>query len=192
MKTMTKKRLMLAALALVALAGLSCSNELTDNTAPVELVLSVDQDLNRIDFRSGAAGCDVAVGTVTVRSFVKNTQAPTGDLNRVRITRYRVSYRRVDGGTQVPRSYVRPMDALIDAGGEQDLSDFVIFETDALTQAPFAALLPSNGGRDPETGRPLVKLEVILELFGETLGGSNVSDSTSFQLDFCYDCGGCA
>jgi hypothetical protein len=37
-----------------------------------------------------------------------------------------------------------------------------------------------------------VKLEVILEVFGETLAGDNVFDSTAFPLEFCFDCGGCA
>jgi len=65
-------------------------------------------------------------------------------------------------------------------------------EADALSQAPFAALQPQNGGRDAETGRPVVKLEVILEVFGETLAGDNVFDSTVFPLEFCFGCGGCA
>jgi hypothetical protein len=67
-----------------------------------------------------------------------------------------------------------------------------VIEADALTQAPFAALRPQNGNRDPETGRPVVKLEVVLEVFGDTLAGDNVSDSTAFPLEFCYACGGCA
>jgi hypothetical protein len=66
-----------------------------------------------------------------------------------------------------------------------------VVEPDALTLAPFAALLPQNGGRDPVTGRPFVKLDVIVEIFGETLGGDRVYDATRFPLDFCYDCGGC-
>jgi hypothetical protein len=84
------------------------------------------------------------------------------------------------------------MDTLINGGSTATISDFVVLETDALSQAPFAALQPENGGRDPETGRPFVKLEVIVEVFGETLGGDNVSDSTAFVLDFCVNCGGCA
>jgi hypothetical protein len=28
-------------------------------------------------------------------------------------------------------------------------------------------------------------------VFGETLGGDNVFDSTTIPLEFCYDCEGC-
>jgi len=189
MNTTMKKQSMLAVLAVVALASLSCSNELTNNTAPVTLVLSNTQNLSQIDLQAGAVGCGVSVGTITMQVIAKNNQ--TSNLTAVRVTRYRVSYRRVDGGTLVPPPFVRAMDTLINANTTAGLSNFVILEADALNQSPFAALLPQNGSRDPETGRPFVKLEVTVEVFGETLGGDNVSDSTAFQIDFCFNCGGC-
>jgi hypothetical protein len=34
-------------------------------------------------------------------------------------------------------------------------------------------------------------MDVIVEIFGETLGGDAVYDATRFPLDFCYSCGGC-
>ena len=43
-----------------------------------------------------------------------------------------------------------------------------------------------------ETGRPIVGLDVVVEVFGETLAGERVSGSTRFPLDFCFDCGGCS
>ncbi len=188
-KTM-KRRSMLAVLAVVALASLSCSSELTDNAAPVTLVLSTTQNLHQVDLQTGAAGCATNVGTITMQVIPKSANG-TSTLTSVRVNRYRVSYRRVDGGTMVPASFVRAMDALIAAGETTGLSNLVVIEPDALSQAPFAALLPQNGGRDPETGRGFVKLEVIIEVFGETLGGDNVSDTTAFQIDFCFNCGGC-
>lgn len=190
MYTTMRKRLILAVLAIAAMASLSCSRELTSDAAPVTLVLSSTQALSQIDLQFGATGCAVNLGTINMRIIPKNSTA-SSDLTSVRVNRYRVSYKRLDGGTQVPRSFVRSMDALIRQGETVGLSDFIVFESDALSQAPFAALQPQNGSRDPETGRPFVKLEVILEVFGETLGGDNVSDSTAFGLDFCFDCGGC-
>jgi hypothetical protein len=59
-------------------------------------------------------------------------------------------------------------------------------------QAPFAALQPVNGGRDPETGKAFVKLEIILTIFGQTLAGERVSGTTRIPLDFCFACNGCA
>jgi hypothetical protein len=185
-----RKLLMLAVVALAALGSLSCSSELTDNAAPVELVISTTQNLSTIDLQAGATGCSGGIGTITLQAFPKNASS-SSTLTGVRVNRYRVSYRRIDGGTQVPRSFVRSMDALVNVGSNTAISNFIVLESDALSQAPFAALQPQNGGRDPETGRPLVKLEVIIEVFGETLGGDNVSDTTAFPLDFCFNCGGC-
>jgi hypothetical protein len=91
----------------------------------------------------------------------------------------------------VPAPFVRSIDTLVQSGAPIG-SKFTVVEADAVTQSPFAALLPQNGGRDAETGRPVVKLEVILEVFGETLAGDNVYDSTAFPLEFCYACGGCS
>jgi hypothetical protein len=185
-----KYRLIIVA---AALAGslLGCSSELTDNGSPVELVVTNTQNLQRIDIRTGATGCDASVGTINMLVLPKNTSV-TGNFVQVRVTRYRVSYQRTDGGTQVPASFVRSIDTLLTLGESTALAEFVILQGDAITQSPFAALLPANGGRDPETGRPLVKMDVIVELFGETLGGDNVYDATRFPLDFCFNCGGCA
>ena len=185
-----KNTLKLMVVALTATAALSCSSELTDNAAPVELVVTNTQILHRLDLApNDDPDCDQNIGTIHMQVFPKNGTV-TGDFVQVRANRYRVSYRRTDGGTQVPRSFVRSMDTLIGQEGTTG-SNFTIIEFDALLQAPFAALRPQNGGRDPETGRPVIQLEVILEVFGETLAGDNVYDSTAFPLDFCYDCNGC-
>ncbi len=190
MNTM-KKNLMLVAVALLATSMLSCSGELTDDSSPVTLVVTNTQTLRVIDIGpNDDVDCDQNVGTINMQVIPKNTNA-TGNLLQVRVNRYRVSYQRTDGGTQVPAPFVRSIDSLIGVGATGALSNFTILEADALNQAPFAALQPQNGGRDPQTGRPVVKLEVIVELFGETLGGDNVYDATRFPLDFCYDCGGC-
>ena len=186
-----KKAFALGALALAAtLVG--CSGELTDNAAPVELIVTNTQQLQIIDFSDNDdPDCDLDVGTINMQVIAKRSGL-TGDFAAVRVTRYRVSYRRTDGGTLVPAPFVRAIDTLIGIGETGSLSRFLILEPDALVQAPFAALLPQNGGRDPETGRPIVKFDVIVEIFGETLGGDNVFDSTRFPLDFCFDCGGCS
>lgn len=190
MNTM-KKNLLLVAVILLASSMLSCSGELTDDAAPVKLVVTNTQNLRIIDFApNDDADCDQNVGTINMQVIPKSENA-TGNFVQVRATRYRVSYQRTDGGTQVPAPFVRSMDTLINVGGSSSLSTFTILEGDALNQAPFAALLPQNGGRDPQTGRPVIKMEVIVEIFGETLGGDNVYDATRFPLDFCFDCGGC-
>jgi len=169
-----------------------CSGDINRSSSPVELVVTNTQNLNTISLNPAATGCNQDVGTVLLQAIVKNTATTDNRFNDVRITRYRISYVRTDGGHAVPASFVRSIDTLITAnGGNTALSKFLVVEGDAINQAPFASLLPVNGGRDPETGRPVVKMDVILEVFGQTLAGENVSGSTRFPLDFCY-CDTCA
>lgn len=190
-KTMNQKRMALAA-AMLAAAVFGCSSELTDNSAPVELVVTNTQKLSQIDLApNDDPDCDESVGTINMQVIAKNSSV-SGEFTQVRVTRYRVSYQRTDGGRLVPASFVRSVDTLIGVGSSGSLTQFTIVEADAVNQAPFAALLPQNGGRDPDTGRPVVKMDVIVEIFGETLGGDNVYDATRFPLDFCYACGGCS
>jgi hypothetical protein len=185
----------LAALVL-AVAVLGCNGELNEGSAPVALVVSTTQNVQLVELNPEVAQFDVdclqSVGTVTLRVVSKGRTDLGGNANQVRVTRYRVSYQRRDGGRLVPASFVRPMDTLIGVGASSGLSDFVVVEPDAINQAPFAALLPQNGGRDPDTRRPIIELDVIMEFFGETLGGDNVYDATRFPIDFCYGCGGCS
>jgi len=180
-------------IAVAALVVFGCSGDINRSSSPVELVVTNSQNINQFDLKLGAPNCNQDVGTILMSAIVKNTNTADNRFNDVRITRYRVSYVRTDGGHAVPATFVRSIDTLLTAnGGSTSLSKFLIVEGDALNQAPFASLLPLNGGRDPETGRPLVKMDVIVEVFGQTLAGENVSGSTRFPLDFCFDCGGCA
>lgn len=192
----SKTTLHVAVLALAAALLAGCSNELNDDAAPVELVATNTQNLQILELNPTVASadpdCGETIGTVNLQVIAKRTdRPPTGPASQVRVTRYRVSYQRTDGGRLVPASFVRSMDTVIGVGDNSEVSEFLVIEPDAIIQAPFAALLPTNGGRDPDTGRPIVQMDVIMEFFGETLGGDNVYDVTRFPLDFCYNCGGC-
>ncbi|HJQ36850.1 MAG TPA: hypothetical protein VKB93_06910 [Thermoanaerobaculia bacterium] len=187
---MQNKRNSLIVAAALAAALSGCSGELANNSSPVELVVTNTQTISRIDL-AGGAGCTGTVGAINMTVIPKNGSA-IGDFLQVRVTRYRVSYQRTDGGSQVPQSFVRATDQLLSVGSSASpLSNLVVLETDAINQSPFAALLPQNGGRDPVTGRPVVQMDVIVEIFGETLSGDRVYDATRFPLDFCYQCNGC-
>ncbi len=184
----------LAVLVLVAAVFGCSSSELSDDAAPVELVVTNSQDVQILDLNPEVAAADTdcqgSIGTINLQVFAKREDV-TGNASSVRVNRYRVSYQRTDGGRLVPASFVRSMDTLIGVGQASNVTEFLVIEPDAIVQQPFVSLLPQNGGRDPDTGRPIVKMDVIMEFFGETLGGSNVYDATRFPLDFCYSCGGC-
>lgn len=179
----------------LAVAVLGCNGELNQGSAAVELVATTSQKLQLLELNPVIAAadpdCAQDIGTITLQVLSKG-RVLTGNANNVRVTRYRVSYQRRDGGRLVPAPFVRPMDTLIGVGASSGLSDFVVIQPDAINMAPFAALLPQNGGRDPDTQRPIIQLDVIMEFFGETLGGDNVYDATRFPIDFCYGCGGCS
>jgi hypothetical protein len=191
---MTKKIVSVVIVGLLAVAALSCK-EINRQNAPVQLVVTTDQKLQRIDIAPNAPNCDQDVGTVQIRSILIQNAAGSlpnnTTLNDVKITQYHVSYRRTDGGTLTPAPFTRSISITVSTGGATQSTPFLGFQVDALTQAPFAALLPQNGGRDPQTGRPVVQMDVILEVFGETLAGERVSGSTHIPLDFCYACNGC-
>lgn len=189
------KRTFLLTVLVASAALMGCSGELTDSAAPVELVVTNTQNLQVLELNPVIAAddpdCDDSVGTINMQVIPKRAGVNTSAAS-VRVTRYRVSYQRTDGGRLVPAPFVRSIDTLISVGGSAELGSIMVVQPGALSQAPFAALLPQNGGRDPDTGRPFVKMDVIVEVFGETLGGDNVYDATRFPLDFCYGCGGCS
>jgi hypothetical protein len=195
---MTRRQKVIGTVALMLLgaAMLTCS-ELNKSAAPVRVVVTNTQVLHKIDL-AGGTGCNQNIATVLMQAVLLQNPAdanlPTDvRFDDVRIDRYRVSYVRTDGGTLVPSPFVRSISALLAIGaGTSNLTSFLAFEPTSLNQAPFAALLASNGGRDPETGRSVITMDVILEVFGQTLAGESVSGSTRMTLDFCVSCGGCS
>ena len=192
-----KKLALIVAIALPSVAILSC-NSIARESGSVELVVAGTQIINQIDLQGGASGCATSLGTVNIRVLLLQPQTAdplhpvSNQFLDVKLDRYEVSYQRTDGGKLVPPAFVRSTAQVItQGGGNQALSDFVGFETNALNQAPFAALLPQNGGKDPETGLSFVKLNIILTVFGQTLAGDRVQGSATFPINFCFNCGGC-
>lgn len=190
-----KQFALIAAIVLPSVAILSC-NSIARESAPVQLVVSGTQNLNQVDLQAGAAGCATSLGTVEMRVLILQQADATHPVNTqfddVKLDRYQVTYQRTDGGKLVPPSFVRSTAQVVTANGTPtSLSDFIAFETNAFNQAPFAALLPQNGGKDPETGLGFVKMDIILTVFGETLAGERVQGSARFPVNFCYNCGGC-
>ncbi len=188
------------AAAVMGLISLDC-NEINKSSSPVLLIVTTSQILQRIDLNGNPAGstsCNQSIGTVNMEARIitdpNNAKLPTDNrFNDVKITSYRVSYIRTDGGKLTPQPFVRSISSLLTAGGGATaLSDFLAFQVGAFNQAPFAALLPQNGGRDPETGKSTVQMDLVLEVFGETVAGEKVSGNTRIPLDFCFNCGGCA
>lgn len=173
---------------MAAAAAVSCSSDIATGTAPVELIAAARVNQGFIDLASPITGTEVAdirVNAITKRSGLDDR------LIDVKLKSYRVSYIRTDGGRTVPASYVVAVNQFIAADGAAvNLDNFIAFDPTSLSQAPFAALLPQNGGRDPETGRQTVEMDVRVEIFGETLAGEDVYATARFPVEFCYGCSG--
>src|SRR5260221_8389047 len=173
------------------LVALSC-NSVNRESSPVKLVVTNDQALHQIDLSPTASGCNQNIATVNLQSVLLQDQVsanlPTDNrFNDIKIDRYEISYVRTDGGKAIPQPFVRSISGLVVAGGSSSLlTSFVAFQPDAVTQAPFASLLPVNGGRDAETGKDFVQMDVILSVFGQTLAGERVSGTTRIPLTFCF------
>jgi hypothetical protein len=182
--------------AVLVIALVACS-DINRQNGPVQLIVTITQNISTIDLEAGASGCDVSLGTVNLRSLflqdTGNTKLPTDNrFNDILLRSYQVTYVRTDGGHQVPQPFVRTISGTLSAGAAAStLNNFEAFVPGAFDQAPFAALLPQNGGRDPETGKPFVQMDVLLEVFGETLAGERVSGTARSPLTFCFHCGGC-
>ena len=178
------------------LIGLAACSDVNRQNGPLQLLVTVTQNISTVDLENGATGCNVNLGTVNLRSLLLQDPSPNlpvdNRFNDILLRSYRVTYVRTDGGNQVPEPFVRTISGTLSAGASSSqLNNFQAFVPGAFDQAPFAALLPTNGGRDPETGKPFVEMDVIIEVFGETIAGERVSGSARSPLTFCFHCGGC-
>src|SRR5260370_35960702 len=159
----------------------------------MDLVVSTTQILRQIGLAGAGVGstkCQQSIGRVHILALqlsppTTNPNLTPANLNQVKIDRYRVSYVRADGGHLVPAPFVRSISSLVNVGSTAEATGFQAFDPTALNQAPFAALLPQNGGRDPETGRAIGPMDLILEVFGTTLAGERVSGTTRMTLALC-------
>lgn len=172
---------------LIVLSSLMASCNEINKGAPVQLIATTKANVLVYDLSDPACGAN-GLGTVTIRSNILTKTEDTRFLD-VRLRSYRVSYQRTDGGKLVPQSFVRTIDDVIGAGSSGSLNDLLVFEPLAATQAPFAALYPNNGGVDPETGKRFITMDIVIEIFGETLAGDNVSTTTRQPITFCVGCG---
>ena len=200
MNTVKIQRLLAMTLGLAALTMSGCQ-EGANNPSPIDLIADVQQHFQVVDVT--ATSCQV-IGSVVLRPVVKNVDPADARFLDVRLTSYRVTYRRTDGGTLVPQSFTRTLSMVLpqDVGtliqlrlpvpGDVVVPDsLLILDAAAINQAPFVALRGSNGGVDPETGRRNVTLEAIIDFFGETLSGEDVSARTRMEYTACVGCGSC-
>lgn len=188
MRKQTMRRTAVVLVGVIALLGLSSCNDINERVAPVEMIATFESIVLVADLGDPECGQD-GLGTLNLRTVIKQADPSRTEFLDVRLSTMRVSYSRNDGGTVVPKPFVQSISGLIAPGGDSEVSGFIVFQPSAFSEAPFAALLPVNGGRDPETKNTSVGMEITIEVYGETLSGEKVSATTRFPLSFCVGCG---
>jgi len=177
----------------LALAVVGCNGDVSRTSTPVELVMhTLSQPIAKFDIAAATStACQQNVSNVQIENRVKNPATANTAFLDVHLTHYRVTWTRTDGGKQVPAPVDSSMDLLVTAGGTSTAAVFHLGQFNIFDQAPFAALLPQNGGKDPDTGSTHIKFNVTTTVFGQTLAGDNVSASSTIPLEVCFSCGDC-
>ena len=166
--------------------GLNACSDLDRREERASLIVTITPSVSAVDV---GAVSGQSLGTVNVRApfLSDDSHMPMDNTFRdVLLRSYRVTYARTDGGREVPQSFVKSISGRLSTGGAASLSELQAFQPGALQRAPFTSLLPRNGGRDRETGKPFVEMEVVIEVVGETLSGEPVSGMARSPLTFSF------
>lgn len=172
-------------LAAVLVAGAACSNTAGTSESPVFVTVSIELQPGFVN-----VGVPVAVqlNQVTLASKRKNADSvDTLGFSDVQVNSYTVSFRRTDGGTQVPPLQSFGGVGLLPHDGTLQLANLPILYASAVQQSPFDQLLPFNGGIDRQTGRDEIDTAFDLIFYGTTVSGKRVqSETASGILIFQY------
>lgn len=145
--------------------GVLLEVEFSSNDVPV--IISVNDAVQN-------NGSLVLVGNIDINSVVADPNGNTSSLMDVELEAMEVTFRRADSGTRVPPAYVERLLSTIPVGGQLTLNDWPIMSVDQFRNPPLSDLLFENGGFDEETGDTIVRLDVIIRVFGRTLGDRRV------------------
>jgi hypothetical protein len=168
--------------------GLSGCSDLNRQEERQSLIVTITPRASAVDVGAGAVAND-SFGTINVRApfLSEDNHIPMDNTFKdVLLRSYRVTYARTDGGREVPQPFTRSIGGRLSTGTSTSLSEFQAFQPGAFERAPFAGLLPRNGGRDRETGKPFVEMEVVIEVVGETLSGERVTGMARSPLTFSF------
>lgn len=129
--------------------------------------------------------------TIREQSIQWKSKKPVSDTTflDVQLEDLWVTWRRIDGGTRVPRPYHAVFDLLVPAGGTANLNNGPLMEPEQLNETPFDVLFPENGGTDSETGSTVIRLEATLTYYGKTFNGDKVAGELKVNEDFRYASG---
>lgn len=160
-----------AIMLLIVFAGCTERAGETD-TGGILLEVEFDQST----FRIGVNDTDlVTLPQVTIDSIVSRPGGGSSSLMDVQLNTIELTYQRADTGTRVPLPFVYNVVGTVPAGGQLSYSNIPIMTVEQLRGEPLADLLFQNGAVDSETGASIIKLNVTMRVFGQTLAGVDVA-----------------
>ena len=186
MNRITSVGVVLAAALLLSSCG--GNSTLDDTEAAVYITVDIEEYNPDIDICSYLAfGTDMTIESMDV---VSNAKA-SGTLNSaqdVRILRWVITPERNDGGTTASPQAIFDQGIIVPAGGTNGLDNWRVYPVEYLNEIPLAYLLPQNGGVDPETANRNIRQRLVLQMFGETMGGKSVA-SIPQPIQYNFFCG---
>jgi hypothetical protein len=187
MKRITSVGVVLAAALLLSSCG--GNSALDDTEAVVFITVDVDTYNPDIDICGFlASGTDIDIEKLNVVSNPKAPGVTLGNAQDVRILRWVITPERNDGGATASPQAIFDQGIIVPAGGTADLDNWRVYPVEYLNEIPLAYLLPENGGIDPETSNRNIRQRLVLQLFGETMGGKSVA-SVPQPIQFNFFCG---
>ena len=172
----------LLVLTLVALASFGCDDFVEEvDQGGVLLNLDFTSTTNRIGVNNIDAGGLFTLNTLTVNSIVVRPGGATSQLMDVQLNTIEVTYSRADTGTRVPPALVYNIVGNVPAGGQVAFNNVVILSVEQIERPPLSDLLFENGAIDKETGSELIKMDISIRVFGQTIGGESVASQPRTQ-----------
>lgn len=174
-----------ASFALIAVAALGCQASTDKVDAPVILTIEGSTTIitpGIVSVGDSRSAGWATIGSMTLKTVVKEPNATTSALESVEMESYQVTYRRADRGTRVPAPLVESLFGSIAPGGTYTLTGFPFMRLSQLSTSPLSDL--ATRGVDPETGSATILLNVNLQFFGHTFSGKSVaSEVKTFTVE---------
>lgn len=167
-------RVSLLAIALLVLGCKERTEQVDSGGVLLEVEFAADGIPVRVSVNDATLTGLVQVPTTNILSVVAD---PTGDVSQlmdVDLEAVEVTYQRVDSGTRVPQPYVLNLLGRITVGGTLTYQNLPVMSRDQLENPPLSDLLYENGGFDKETGDTMIRMNLIIRVFGRTLTGRAV------------------
>lgn len=183
-----KSFLQLCGVLALALAVGSCGGSSSLDNTEASVFLTIDITEYNPDVDVCLQQTDLAIANMEITSTTKDPAGTVSPQQDVNLRRWVIRPYRTDGGSTASPEWSYDQAVFVPAGGSADLENYRIYPLELLRQVPIAHLLPENGGFDPETGNRNIRQRLVLQMFGETMSGKQVSTIPQ-PIQFNFFCG---